>query len=59
MYYGTETLSYLVPKIWELVPNEIKESPSLANFKYKIKGWIPAECPCRICKVYVANVGFV
>ena len=59
VYYGTETISYLGPKIWELVPNEIKNSTSLSIFKRKIKYWIPNDCPCRLCKVYVANVGFI
>ena len=27
VYNGTETISYLGPKIWELVPHDIKESP--------------------------------
>ena len=27
--YGTETISYLAPKIWSLVPNAIKSSKSL------------------------------
>ena len=30
--YGTETIRYSGPKIWELVPTEIKESASLAEF---------------------------
>ena len=57
--YGTESISYLAPKIWEQVPNEIKESTSLDIFKRKIKVWIPDTCPCRICKVYVPNLGFL
>ena len=56
---GTETISYLGPKIWEQVPNEIKNSSSINNFKNKIKDWIPNERPCRLCKVYMANLGFV
>ena len=36
VYNGTETLSYLGPKIWKLVPRDIKESPSLSSFKSKI-----------------------
>ena len=31
--YGTETISYLAPKIWSLVPNAIKSSKSLDVFK--------------------------
>ena len=33
--YGTESLSFLVPKIWELVPLEMKSSHSLKEFKKK------------------------
>ena len=29
--------SYLGPKIWDLVPNEMQESESLNALKYKIK----------------------
>ena len=31
------TLSYLGLKIWDLVPDEIKESESLNGFKFKIE----------------------
>ena len=31
--YGTETIPYLAPKIWSLVPNAIKSSKSLDGFK--------------------------
>ena len=33
VHYGTESLSFLGPKIWVLVPLEIKPSPSLEEFK--------------------------
>ena len=35
--YGTESISYLVPKIWSLVSNAIKSSKSLDVFKSKIR----------------------
>ena len=35
--HGTELVSYLGPKIWNLVPEEIKEFESLSAFKLKIK----------------------
>ena len=43
--YGTETPSYLGPKLWNLVPNEYKTIESLEDFKAKIK-------TCRLCKTY-------
>ena len=59
VYYGTESISNLAPKIWEQVPDEIKDSTSLNTFKLKIKSWVPNSYPCRICKIYVPNVGFI
>ena len=59
VWHGTESVSYLGPKIWDLVPNEIKESESLNAFKFKIKRWIPEECPCRMCKIYLRQVGLL
>ena len=50
---------YVGPKIWDLVPNEIKEPESLNGLKFKIKRWVPEGCPCRICKIYLGQVGFI
>ena len=59
VYHGTENLSFLGPKIWDLVPLELKQLESLEVFKLKIKKWIPFECPCRLCRTYIQQVGFV
>ena len=58
-HFGIETLSYLGSKIWEQVPEDIKFSDSLKVFKQKIKYWKPTFCPCRLCKLYIANLGFL
>ena len=34
---GSESVSYLGPKTWELIPLEIRAIESLARFKEKIK----------------------
>ena len=59
VYYGTESLTNLGSKIWNLLPNEYKELKSLSTFKSKISNWVTDECPCRICKTYIANIGFI
>ena len=59
VYHGTESLSFLGPKIWNLVPLELKQLESLEVFKLKIKKWIPFECPCRLCRTYRQQVGFL
>ena len=37
LHCGTDSLSFLGPMIWELVPLEIKSSHSSEEFKKKIK----------------------
>ena len=57
--YGIETPSYLGHKLWNLVPNEYKTIESLADFKAKIKTWVPENCSCRLCKTYIHQIGFI
>ena len=37
VYFGTESISSLAPKIWELVPSDIRSANSLEIFKENIK----------------------
>ena len=57
--YGTETIAFIAPKIWDILPNECKTSTNLQQFKTRIKHWTPSDCPCRLCKIYVCRVGFL
>ena len=59
VHYGIQSVRYLGPKIWELVPNNIMYSNSLSKFKKLIKSWKPEACPCRLCKTYITQVGFI
>ena len=54
-----QCISYLAPKIWDIVPTEIKNSATLNYFKKKIKTWIPTNCPCTLCKEYISNLGYI
>ena len=58
--YGLETLRSLGPKVWNMIPNELKdETISLSVFKNKIKKWTPSSCPCRLCKDFIPYLGFI
>ena len=57
--YGLESIGNLGAKIWNLVPAHIKDLKALNTFKNQIKKWIPKDSPCRLCKVYVAQAGFM
>ena len=59
VHNGIETLSYPGLKIWAIIPPEIKSRSDILIFKRKIRLWKPDKCPCRLCKTYVASVGFV
>ena len=56
--YGTESVSFMAPKIWSIVYQELKNSQSLYFFKKGIKKWKP-NCPCRLCKTYLQHGGFI
>ena len=59
VFNGEESLSYLGPKIWELLPPHLKEEKDLKTFKISIKHWRPMLCPCRNCRIYIDGVGFI
>ena len=59
VYKGTESLSFLGPKICDILPDTSKDLLNLNSFKVALKKWKPVNYPCRICKVHIANVGFV
>ena len=59
VFNGTETIAFRGPKTWELVPEDIRNSASLTEFKSKIKNWEPKGCTCRLCKVYFNQIGFM
>ena len=41
------------------VPIDIRETAFLALFKNRIKTWKYEHCPCRSCKIYIQNVGYI
>ena len=57
--YGLNTISRLAPKIWEIIPNEIKSCKYLNSVKAKINMWVPTNCTCKLCRPYVHNVGSI
>ena len=57
--WGMEALSHYGPKIWSILPLQLKKLPTLKKFKPAIRQWTPDKCPCRICKFYLSGVGFI
>ena len=56
---GKLSLRYFGPVVWEtMLPDNYKAITILDKFQEDIKKLIP-DCKCRLCKTYVAQVGFV
>ena len=53
--YGTETISFLTPKIWTIAPQNMKNSSSLSSFKINIWKWKP---DCLVTEVIFFKTSF-
>ena len=59
VHNGQNSIQYYGPLIWNMIPGYIKDSETLDIFKGKIRKWKPINCPCRLCKKYISNLGFI
>ena len=60
VHMGEESISYFGPIVWDrMLPENIRSITTLEEFKVQINKWIPDNCPCRLCKNYVQNLGFI
>ena len=56
VYFGQNSIRYFRPLIWKSIPTALRNVESFVEFKFVIKNW---NCPCRVCKDYIPQVGFV
>ena len=57
--HGLQSLSFLGPKIWDILPEQLRELIDLNKFKNEIKHWKPSACPCNICRPFISGIGFL
>ena len=48
--YGQESLSFRGSFLWNTLDDTIKNQPTLAAFKKRIKDWAGDKCTCKICR---------
>ena len=53
--FGQNSLRYQGAKIWNLLPNDIKEIGDLASFKYALDKWPGITCACGDCITCTIN----
>ena len=58
VYHGTESITCLRPKTWDIFPEEIKLKKSRSSFKNSVEMSVPITCFCRLYKFYLDEVGF-
>ena len=59
IWYGLKTLSYRYLQLWSLLPEVLKETNSLSQLKRNSRQWICNDCPRRLRKKYIQNIGFL
>ena len=57
--YNLETICYRAPFLWQVYHQNINLQMSLNIFKRKIKSWKRENCPCRLCRTYVRELGYI
>ena len=57
--HGLETKCYGAAFLWTNLPPEYKHANFLNTFKRKIENWISENCPCRLCKTYIRELGYI
>ena len=58
-HFGINSLRFFANRVWDIVPNEIKNSRNLDVFKSKIRKWEPKERRCKLCINYFRELGYV
>ena len=59
MLFGTETIRYRGLKTWEILPDDIKFSKNLKEFKRRVRKWKPEGCTCRLCQIFIPELGYL
>ena len=60
VYMGDGSVRHFGPIVWDdMLPKELRSIENLEKFKDEVKKWVPHNCNCRLCKEYVAGVGFI
>ena len=57
--YGINTMALKGPQIWQNIPLEIRNLESRSLFKSNIKQMQSLCCRCKICRSFIANLGYI
>ena len=58
-HFGISCLRYIDAKVWDIVPNDMKNVNEIETFKSNIRKWKSVNCHCKLCLDYVPCVCYV
>ena len=56
---GTESVRFKGPQLWQTLPSTMRNSETLCQFKIEIKNWYGENFPCKLCRIFVPNLGYI
>ena len=54
-----EALNNRTPQLWSILPENLRQINLLVQFKESVRKWDCIDCPCRLCRLYLPNIGFL
>lgn len=54
-YFGLKSLIYFSSKIWNIIPDEIKNYLRSEELKIKIRQRALSNCHCKLCRTYTTR----
>ena len=59
VFKGQNSISYFGSVISNSIPAKLRELNPFQILKSEITAWRPTNGPCRLCKNYIKNLGYV
>lgn len=57
--HDLQSVSNIALKLWEKLPNSVRNASSLPLFKYGLSNISCIQCSCRLCVTYIYNLGCI
>ena len=57
--YEIETVKFIVNKLWQILLPSLNAIPNIEKFKKGLRSWRSNPCNCRICKIFIDDLGFL
>ena len=55
---GRESVRFRYPQLWQILPQTMRNSGSLAQFEANIKHWKGENFPCKLRRTFIPSLGF-